>query len=102
MKKALEKRKDIVFYVKLFPVVKTNPDKIGEVACEKYAKMQSEFNNSGANSKKDCNQKEVENSASLARSLGISGTPALIMPDGKIYSGKMSADRLIKFIDGRQ
>lgn len=99
MKKVLEKRKDIVFYVKLFPIVGTKPDKIGDVACDKYAKMRAEFN---GNITKDCDQKEVEGNAAFARSLGISGTPTLIMPDGKIYSGKMPADRLIKLIDGRQ
>ncbi len=99
MKKVIEKRKDIVFYVKLFPVVGTKSDKIADVACAKYEKMRVEFN---GNDKKDCDSREVENNASLARSLGISGTPALIMPDGKIYSGKMPADRLIKFVDGRQ
>ena len=99
MKKVIEKRKDIVFYVKLLPIVGTKPDKIGDVACNKYAKMRTEFNGNG---KKECDQKEVESNAALARSLNINGTPALIMPDGKIYSGKMPADRLIKFIDGRQ
>lgn len=99
MKKVIEKRKDIVFYVKLFPVVGTKPDKIGNVACDKYAKMRTEFN---GNITKNCDQNEVEGNSALARSLGISGTPALIMPDGKIYSGNMPADRLIKFIDGRQ
>ncbi|HAK87716.1 MAG: hypothetical protein A2077_06820 [Nitrospirae bacterium GWC2_46_6] len=99
MKKAVEKRKDIVFYVKLLPIVGVKPDKIGDAACDKYAKMRVEFNGSG---KKECDQKEVESTVALAKSLGINGTPTLIMPDGKIYSGNMPADRLIKFIDGRQ
>lgn len=96
MKKVVEKRKDIVFHVKLLPIVGTKPDKIGDVACDKYEKIHREFDS--MNAKKECDPKEVENTAALAKSFGISGTPALIMPDGNIYSGKMSADKLIELI----
>lgn len=100
MKKVLEKRNDIVFYIKLYPIVKVDPNKFQEIACEKHVKMlNSEKTNAD---KKECDIKEIDGNVTLAKSLGITGTPALIMPDGKIYSGKMPADKLIKLIDRRR
>jgi protein-disulfide isomerase len=36
----------------------------------------------------------------VAQALGITGTPALILPDGRVHTGMMPAKQLIDFIDG--
>jgi thiol:disulfide interchange protein DsbC len=40
----------------------------------------------------------VEETATLARKLGIQGTPAMILPDGRLISGYLQADALLELI----
>jgi thiol:disulfide interchange protein DsbC len=104
MKKVLEKRKDIVFYLKLFPL-KMHKDaywKSRSIVCNKSLNMLEDNFENKPIPKTDCDTKEVDNNIKLAEFLGITGTPAMIMPDGKIYSGAMPADKLIELINGRQ
>jgi protein-disulfide isomerase len=37
----------------------------------------------------------------LAKSLGVTGTPAIILPDGRLRIGAMPEAELIKLIDGK-
>ncbi|BCB96106.1 hypothetical protein JZK55_10280 [Dissulfurispira thermophila] len=104
MKKVLEKRKDIVFYIKLFPL-KMHKDaywKSKSIACNNSMKMLEDNFEKKSIPKDDCDTKEIDDNIKLAESLGITGTPALIMPDGRIYSGLMPADRLIEIINRRK
>jgi thiol:disulfide interchange protein DsbC len=43
----------------------------------------------------NCKTNAVEETASLARKLGIQGTPAMVLPDGRLISGYMKADALL-------
>jgi thiol:disulfide interchange protein DsbC len=45
-----------------------------------------------------CETKAVEETAILARTLGIQGTPAIILPDGRLISGYRKADALLRLI----
>jgi thiol:disulfide interchange protein DsbC len=104
MKKVLGKTKDIVFYIKLFPL-KMHKDaywKSKSIVCNKSLKMLEDNFENRTIPKNDCNTAEVDDNIKLADSLGITGTPTMIMPDGKIYSGTMPADKLIGLINGRQ
>ncbi|MBA4348586.1 MAG: hypothetical protein C0415_01160 [Thermodesulfovibrio sp.] len=106
MKKVIEKRKDIVFYVKLYPLIKPDSDKYQSIVCEKYSKMLNtpEFSikkKAGRKENADCDIKKIENGLKFANSIGVTGTPTLVMPGGKMYSGKMPADVLIELINGK-
>ncbi len=46
----------------------------------------------------NCKTNAVEETATLARKLGIRGTPAMILPDGRLVSGYMKADALLELI----
>lgn len=46
-----------------------------------------------------CKTKAVEETANLARKLGIQGTPALVLPDGRLISGYMQADALLGLLE---
>ncbi|MGZ8449745.1 MAG: DsbC family protein [Candidatus Deferrimicrobiaceae bacterium] len=46
----------------------------------------------------DCKTNAVEETATLARKLGIQGTPAMILPDGRLISGYLQADALLGLI----
>jgi thiol:disulfide interchange protein DsbC len=45
-----------------------------------------------------CKTKTVEETTAIARRLGIQGTPAIVLPDGRLISGYMPADKLLGLI----
>ena len=100
MKKVLEKRKDIVFLIKMFPLP-MHPDaywKSKSIVCKKSLQL---FEDNFAKKKIDkaeCASSAVDDNIKLAAQLGISGTPALVLSDGKVISGYLEADALIKQI----
>jgi len=103
MKRVIEKRQDIVFYIKLFPL-KMHKDaywKSKSIICNKSMRMLEDNFEGKSIAKTDCATSEIDANIKLAESLGISGTPAIVMPNGNIYSGAMPADKLIEMI-GRE
>jgi thiol:disulfide interchange protein DsbC len=101
MKKIIEKRKDIAFYIKLFPL-KIHPDayeKAKAIVCEKsLALLEDAFENKPL-PKATCETSVLDENSKLAEKLGISGTPAIILPNGTIIPGYKDADSLISLID---
>jgi thiol:disulfide interchange protein DsbC len=101
MKKILEERKDIVFFIKLYPL-KMHPaayDKAKAIVCEKsLALLEDAFQNKSL-PKPSCDTKVVDETIVLAeKQLGITGTPASIMPDGRIIPGALDSKKLIESI----
>lgn len=104
MKKVIQKRSDIAFYIKLFPL-KMHKDaywKAKSIVCNKSLKMLEDNFDKKPIPKTNCNTKEIDDNIKLAEYLGITGTPTLIMPDGRIYSGTMPAEMLMELIDRRR
>ncbi len=102
MKKVLEKRKDIVFYIKLYPLIKLHPkayEKSKAIVCEKsLALLEDNFAGKSLPEPK-CKSSEVDENLKLGERLGITGTPAIIFPDGSVVPGSVDADSLISLID---
>jgi thiol:disulfide interchange protein DsbC len=102
MKKVLEKTKDIVFYIKLYPL-KMHKDaywKSKSIVCNNSLKMLEDAFDKKQIPKTECDTKEIDNTIKLAESLGITGTPTIILPDGRVHSGMIPADKLINLISG--
>ena len=102
MKKVLEKRKDIAFYLKLFPLVKLHPKSLRKIDDNSMQKVLSTSGRQLCRQKlppPECKSKEIDENLKLGESLGITGTPAIIFPDGSIAPGAMAADALISRID---
>lgn len=102
MKKVVEKRKDIAFYIKLFPLIKIHPDaywKSRSIICNKSLKFLENNFEKRPVPKPNCETKEIDENIKLAEALGISGTPTAIMPDGSVNAGFLEADKLIKMVD---
>lgn len=114
VKKILEQRKDIVFYIKLFPLVSIHPeayDKSRAIVCEKSVNLLDDaFAGKklpkpwegllpGLSEKKDCGIKEIDANLKLGQTLGIEGTPAIILPDGRLVPGYVDASALLKLIE---
>ena len=102
MKKVIEKRKDIVFYIKLFPLP-MHTDAYGKskaIACENFslAMLDDAFDKKPL-PKPKCETAAIDDNLKLGQRLGISGTPALIFPNGQIVPGAVDADTIINMID---
>ena len=101
IKKVIEKRKDIVFFIKMFPlpIHKGSYDKAKAIVCEKsLALLDAAFENKAVPAAK-CAAAAVDENIKLGSKLGINGTPAIIFPDGRIQPGFMEADALIKAVE---
>lgn len=100
MKKVIAERKDIVFYIKMFPLPmhKGAYDKSKAIVCEKsLALLEDAFANKEL-PKPKCETTAIDENIKLAEKLGISGTPALIFPDGRLIPGYKDAGAIIEMI----
>lgn len=102
MKKVIEKRKDIVFYIKLYPLVSIHPsayEKSKTILCNKSLKLLEDAYEGKKLPKPKCEAKEIDENLKLGSELGISATPTIIMPNGKVITGFLNAEQLISLID---
>lgn len=103
IKKIMGIRKDITFYLKLFPLLTMHKDsywKAKSIACNKSLKMLEDNFDNMTIPKTDCNTQEIDDNIKLAESLSITGTPTIILPDGRLISGALPSDKIIELIDG--
>ncbi len=101
MKKILEKRNDIVFYIKMFPLVKIHPNaykKSKTIVCKKSLKLLEDAFEKKKIPEPTCKTNAIDENMKLAEKLGITGTPSIILPDGRVFSGAYKADDLLKMI----
>lgn len=104
IKKVAEKRKDIAFYIKLMPL-KIHPEayrKSRSILCSKSLTLLEENFAKKPIPDPNCEAKEIDQNMKLAEELGITGTPAAIMPDGSVQMGFLEADKLIERIDSSE
>lgn len=104
MKKIVAKRKDIAFYIKFFPL-NMHKDaywKSKSILCNRSLQMLEDNFGKKEIPRTDCKTDEIDNSIKLAASLGISGTPAIILPDGRLRDGAMPEIELTEVIDGKR
>ncbi len=100
MKKIIEKRKDIAFYIKMFPLP-MHPgayEKAKAIVCEKSLSLLEDAFEKKQLPKPKCETPVIDENLKLAEKLGITGAPTLIMPDGRVMSGYREADALIQLI----
>jgi thiol:disulfide interchange protein DsbC len=100
MKKIIEERKDIAFYIKLYPL-KMHPnayEKSKAIVCENsLALLEDAFENKPL-PKPSCDTTVVDETMLLAEKLGISSTPTSILPDGRLVPGAVDSKTLINMI----
>ena len=100
MKKVIEERKDIVFYLKVFPL-KSRPEaqeKSKAILCEKSLALLEEAFEKKPIPKPKCETSAVDENMKLAKKLGITSVPSVILPDGRILPGYKDAKTLISLI----
>lgn len=101
MKKVVKERKDIAFFIKMFPLPmhKEAYDKAKAIVCEKsVALLEASFEKKPV-PKPKCATRVVDDNLNLAKSIGISSAPTLVLPDGRVVSGYKDAESLKGLID---
>ena len=103
IKQISDKRKDIAFYIKMYPLEfhKDAYWKSKSIVCNNSIQLLQDCFDKKEIAKTDCKTDEVDNTLKLAKSLGITGTPAIILPDGRLRIGTMPEEELTKLIDGK-
>ena len=102
MEKVLQERRDIAFYIILYPLPSHEDAywKSKSIFCNKSLKMLEDAYAGKEIPRLECDPREIDANIKLAETLGIRGTPTLVLPDGRIRSGAMAAEQLIDFIQG--
>lgn len=101
MKKAAAKDPDVAFLVMPYP---RNPNdkatyrKCQAVVCSKSVKMLDDAYAGKALPEPACKTDAVNETIRLAERLKIKGTPAMILPDGRVISGYMEAEALLALL----
>jgi thiol:disulfide interchange protein DsbC len=101
MKKIIEERKDIAFYIKMLPLVKLHPgayEKAKAIACEKSLTLLDDAHQGKPLPKPNCETRIVDENIRLSEKLGISSLPTMVFPDGKVVPGYIDAKTLINMI----
>lgn len=101
MKKVIKERKDIAFYIILFPLPmhKEAYGKAKAIICAQSLELlEAAFENKPLPAP-GCETTVVDENIKLAGKLGISGTPAVIFPNGILIPGAMNAADIIKQVD---
>jgi thiol:disulfide interchange protein DsbC len=104
IKKIVERRSDIAFLIKLYPL-DIHPqayDKSRAILCEKSAKLLDDALTGKILPKPTCKAPEIDENIKLAKSLGITGTPAIIFPDGRLLTGYVEADVLLDLLKNQE
>jgi thiol:disulfide interchange protein DsbC len=103
MKKITDKRNDIAFFLKLYPLSfhKEAYWKAKSIICNKSVKLLEDCFEGKKIEKTECDTSELDDTIKLAETLGISGTPAIILPDGRLRIGAMPENELTDLIDGK-
>lgn len=100
MKKVVEQRKDIVFYIKMFPL-KSHPaayEKAKAIVCEKSLALLDDAHEKKELPKPKCETSVVDENMRLAEKLGMTSVPTVILPDGRVMPGYQDAKTLIDLI----
>ncbi len=101
IKRILKERNDIAFYIKLYPLP-THPeayDKATSIVCSGSGSMLEDAFDGKDLPKPNCETDEVDNNLKLGKELGIGGTPATVLPDGRLIPGYVPAQVLLELID---
>ncbi len=104
MKKVVKERKDIVFYIKLVPLVKIHPqayEKAKAIVCENSMKLLEDAYEKRPLPAAKCSGSSVDKNLELVKKLGINSLPTMVLPDGKIIKGFRDSLTIIRLIDNK-
>ena len=100
MEKVVQERKDIAFYIILFPLSmhKEAYWKAKSIICNKSMEFLEENFEKKPIPKPDCETEVIDRNIRISGDLGITGTPTIVMPDGLVVIGTKDAASLTELI----
>jgi thiol:disulfide interchange protein DsbC len=101
MKEVVAERKDIAFFIKMFPLPmhKDAYEKAKAIVCEKSLRLLEDSYQHKPLPKAKCRTSAVDDSIAAGKKIGVNATPTLILPDGRMITGASDAKALIADID---
>lgn len=99
--KVIEERPDIAFQIKLFPL-KMHPNaypKSKSIVCSQSMKMLEDSFAGKDVPLLPCEAPAVDETIRVAGEIGISSTPTMVLPDGRLMPGFRTADKIIALLD---
>ena len=104
VKRIVKKRKDVAFFIKLYPLP-IHPKAYAKsvaIVCENSAKLLEDAFAGKSIPEPKCETTEIDDNIKLAGELGITGTPGIIFPDGRLLPGYVPAQVLLDLLDNPQ
>lgn len=96
---AVKDHPEVVFHIKLTPLKKSSYQTAKSIVCNQSME-QLELAFSGTTiAVTECESDAVDKNIALAKSLGIRGTPTLVLPNGQVAPGYRPLNELLKLIE---
>lgn len=105
MQTVVKNNPDVAFLIKMFPLTKIHPtayEKARAIVCAKSVSMLEDSLAGKPLPPPLCDTDQVKRSMELGRSLGITSTPTMIMPDGRVIPGSRPAEDIIKLLNAEE
>ena len=102
MKKILDKRDDIAFYIILFPLTKIHKDayrKSKAIQCKKSVELLELAFKKKPIADPTCDTDVIDKNIKLAKKLGFTGTPTIVLDNGIVVRGYIKAENLLELIE---
>jgi thiol:disulfide interchange protein DsbC len=103
LKKVVEADSNVVFFIKMMPLVKIHPEayRISKaILCEENLQLLEDSFAGKPVPEPSCDSDAVDRTLKLAQELGIGSTPTIILPDGRIAPGYRPAEDILKMLKG--
>lgn len=104
LKKIVHERKDIAIFIKLFPLTKIHKDayrKALSIQCENSIELLERSFKKQPIPDPKCKTDVIDKNIALAKELGITGTPTIVLPDGRVIRGFIKAETLVELLDNK-
>jgi thiol:disulfide interchange protein DsbC len=99
LKQAVEKRADLLFQIKMMPVKQSSLEVSKTIVCSQSMEQLEAAFEKKVLPKAECDSSAIDQTRSIAQSLGITSTPTLVLPNGQIAPGYKSLEALLEIID---
>lgn len=103
LKKVVEADPGIAFFIKMLPLPGLHPDssRISRtIMCENSLQLLEDSFAGKKIPNPGCKSDVIDRTIELAGSLGITATPTLVLPDGRVAPGYKPADQILSLING--
>jgi thiol:disulfide interchange protein DsbC len=105
MQTVVKNHPEVAFLIKMFPLTKIHPasyEKARAIVCAKSVSMLEDSLAGKPVPPPLCDTDQVRRNLELGRTLGISSTPTLIMPDGRVFPGSKPAEDIFRVLNGEE